>query len=176
VNRPKDEFVKPRNDEYVKPPKGLDSKRQLKFECPEDFYQRLNKEKLRRNLTFQQMALRALALYLAFPESFHRGVDEKIKDPVDLATFWTGVLESKALRVHLSKYAHPIERVEPERARLALELRGLLEAIEGYLQQFPAEKLQLIEQTLSLDLKYYRSAREKPTTLVLADLLLKGGD
>ncbi len=49
--------------------------RQLKFECSEEFYNRLMEEKLQRNLTLQQLAIRALERYFALPESYHRVID-----------------------------------------------------------------------------------------------------
>ena len=151
--------------------KGTKPGRQIKFECSDEFYQRLKAEKTRRNLTLQQLAIRALERYLALPESVHRRIDERFADPSLLATFCAQMIESDELRAMLNKYTHSIERVEPERALLALELRSLLEAIEGYLPEFPAEKLRLLEQELALDLKHYRSARIKPLRVFLDPFL-----
>jgi hypothetical protein len=149
-------------DEFVERPKRTESMRQVKFECSEGFYQRLNEEKFRRNLTLQQLAIRALERYLAFPESIHRRIDEEIQDADEPTQFLGRLLRSKEFRRLLNKYAHPIPSgVDPETERLALELRRLVEVIEAYLQQFPTDKLRLLEQSLALDLKFYRSARIK---------------
>ena len=45
--------------------------RQVKFECSEDFYQRLNEERFRRNLTLRQLAIRALEWYFTLTKSIH---------------------------------------------------------------------------------------------------------
>ena len=55
-------------------------KRQVKFECSEQFYNRLMDEKLQRNLTLQQLAIRALERYLAMSESAHRELDEVTRE------------------------------------------------------------------------------------------------
>lgn len=134
--------------------------RQVKFECPEEFYQRLSKEKLRRNLTFQQLTIRALERYLALPESVHRAIDEaKVLNPdSDLLRDYT----YKWLRDRESEGRLGVHHVELEQTLLELEVRSLQEAIVGYLPEFPEEKVRLLEQELALDLKYYRSARIKP--------------
>jgi hypothetical protein len=129
--------------------------RQVKFECSEEFYQRLNTEKLRRNLTLQQLAIRSLEWYCALPESLHRQVGEIIISRHELQQIMRRAFEAESVReIH-------IHCGDPERARQALELSKLMEMIEMHLDHFPLEKLRLLQQSLALDLKYYKSARIK---------------
>jgi hypothetical protein len=73
-----------------------------------------------------------------------------------------------------------ISREDATHSRLALEIRALVEAIRGYVLEFPEEKLRLLERELALDLKYYRSARAKPIRMLLTknfdELIEKIGD
>jgi hypothetical protein len=131
--------------------------RQVKFECSLEFYKRLMDEKLQRNLTVQQLAVRALERYLAVPESIHRSIEEEAEIT---STPLPNLL--KHLMQHLSTFIHRPELAEEcTMAAEAVQLRSALEAVQHYLEQLPPEKVHLVRQSLAMDLKYYRSSRHK---------------
>jgi hypothetical protein len=137
-----------------------DEVRQVKFECSEEFYERLMDEKLQRNLTIQQLAVRALERYLALPESVHRSIEEEAERT---STPLPGFL--RRLMQRLSTLIHEPEMAEKRpTAAGAVQLRNALEAVQHYLEQLPLEKVQLLRESLALDLKYYRSSRRKRPT------------
>jgi hypothetical protein len=132
------------------------SKRQVKFECTDDFYERLNREKLRRNLTLQQLAIRALDFYLAVPESTHRQLEERTEwgvlnvRRVDPTLIWAKPKEGEQISIY---------RISRDPRRVALA--SMLDFIQTNFEEFPEEKWQLLQKSLELDVKYYRSARIK---------------
>jgi hypothetical protein len=137
-------------------------RRQVKFECSEEFYLRLNEEKLRRNLTLQQMAIRALEWYFTLPESSHRRIDESVGVGDAMADkIWRAWIAAIDIDAPTKK------GVDRNTTRRSLEVRKLLEMIEEHLDHFPMEKLRLLQQSLALDLKYYQSARIKTSTPAL---------
>lgn len=132
-------------------------KRQVKFECSEQFYKQLMDEKLQRKLTLQQLAIRALERYFAVPESVHREVDEISRD--------FGFRIDKALREGLAGLRRQLgdrpKKVQSSPDPEEVEREDLTFAIGALLGHFPLEKLQLTKQLLALDLKHYQSARVK---------------
>ena len=129
--------------------------RQVKFECSQEFYKRLMDEKLQRNLTLQQLAVRALKRYLAVPESIHRSLEEEAESTS------TPLPELvRRLMQHLSTFIPGLGE-ERTMAAEAVQLRNALEAVQRYLEQLPLEKVELLRESLALDLKYYRSSRHK---------------
>ena len=116
-------------------------------------------EKLQRNLTVQQLAIRALERYLAVPESVHRRLEEEAE-----ATSTPMPELLRRIMQWLNTSVHPLEPAEaPAIAVEAIQLRNALEAVQHYLEQLPPEKVDLVCQSLALDLKYYRSSRLKRT-------------
>jgi|HubBroStandDraft_4_1064222.scaffolds.fasta_scaffold109774_2 hypothetical protein len=143
----------------VKRTKRTESMRQVKFECSEEFYQRLNEERFRRNLTLQQLAIRALEWYFTLPESIHRRIDEAVSqagEPDIMGLFKKVLRETGEVRIFEKSYRAFIKR-NPQSS----EVRVLMDMIEGHLDHLPIEKLRLLQQSLALDLKYYKSARIK---------------
>ncbi len=164
--------------------KPVSAKRQVKFECSEEFYQRMMDEKLQRNLTIQQLAIRALERYFAAPEYLHRAIEDQAHTtsfPVE--DIFRTALEDSVSRHHkmvqkvVPKLYPTLEDLKQSYARMrqqplvpladsaadaaAREVFALWSAIFSYVFQFPAEKVRLIRESLALDLKYYRSARIK---------------
>ena len=129
--------------------------RQVKFECSGEFYKRLMDEKLQRNLTVQQLAIRALDRYFAIPESVHRRIEEEAQA--------AGAPLRDVLR---QRFARAVSRsanrggseililTHPDRDHLAS-----IAAVAHYLAQLPPEKASLVRESLALDLKYYRTSR-----------------
>lgn len=95
-------------------------RRQVKFECTDEFYARLQDQKLRRALTVQQLITRSLNLYFAVPESLHRAGEEKAKRSKNAAE-----LEHSEHRGAIEQYLAqmPVEKVRLVREALALDLR-----------------------------------------------------
>lgn len=139
--------------------------RQVKFECSEDFYKRLREEKLQRNLTFQQLATRALERYMAVPESVHCRLEEaakKVKSP-GVEYVWTehgmSMVES-----HSDQVTEKVPELSIKQRKLvaqAIEVNKAIEAVHHYLEQLPPEKVHMVREALALDLKYYRRSRLK---------------
>jgi hypothetical protein len=158
-------------------------KRQVKFECSEQFYKRLLDERRQRSLTLQQIATRALEQYLAVPEYVHRGITEMTKAGLHrLPKAVLDALRPDALLDALSPNAVTLDTLAslPPGARdqiiiSALEMVSRLGGAEPFgkrmeqtflkeeiwhiLDQLPLDKLRVLHQELMLDLKYYRSAR-----------------
>jgi hypothetical protein len=133
--------------------------RQVKFECSQDFYKRLMDEKLQRNLTVQQLAVRALERYFAVPESLHRRIEEEAAiTSTPLPELFRGVTQ------YLSTFVQPGKLGEEPAMDLETQVtREHMDAILHYLQQLPYEKVELVRESLELDLKYYRTSRFKRT-------------
>jgi hypothetical protein len=133
--------------------------RQVKFECSETFYTRLIEEKLQRNLTVQQLAVRALERYFAVPESVHRRIEEQAAiTSTPLPELFRGVTQ------FLSTFVQPGKLGEEPAMDLETQLiREHMDAILHYLQQLPYEKVEQVRESLELDLKYYRTSRFKRT-------------
>jgi hypothetical protein len=138
--------------------------RQVKFESSEDFYGRLMDERLQRNLTIQQLAIRSLERYFALPESVHRMIEERAK--IDTSA-WYGHLSAllgvaAQDNVTLSQPHDPGTPLSVEESRKAQEMTEAPVAIQHYLEQLPIEKVQTVRASLALDLKHYRQSRFKP--------------
>ena len=138
--------------------------RQVKFECSAAFHQRLMDEKLQRNLTVQQLAIRALERYFAFPESVHRGIEEQA---AAARTELTEYLRQMMRDLNALVHPHGLTR-EPAMLRAeAVLMRNALEAVVHFLEQMPIEKVNSVREALALDLKYYRSSRLKRSRSLL---------
>jgi hypothetical protein len=129
--------------------------RQVKFECSGEFYKRLMDEKLQRNLTIQQLAIRALERYFAVPESVHRRIEEEAQA--------AGAPLRDVLR---QRFARAVSRAANRGGGEILFLThpdpdhlASIAAVAHYLEQLPPEKASLVRDSLALDLKYYRTSR-----------------
>jgi hypothetical protein len=143
-------------------------KRPVKIEVSEKFYDQLQDEKFRRNLTIQQIIVRALQRYLAVPESQHRQLEEELQlqgRPIDAE--WRVMVRSQIERNRKARGAGariplPASALKPSDAdQRQLELFTLADEIREYLWEFPVDKARLVKESLKVDLKYYRSARIK---------------
>ena len=132
-------------------------RRQVKFECSEKFHKKLMDEKIERNLTLQQLAVRALERYLAVPESAHRELDEAVKR--------YGFDIQKALKESLVAIRRIVEGTRPEIQQQdpeEAEREELAFAIGALVRHFPLDKARLTRELLTLDARHYQSARIKP--------------
>lgn len=168
-----------------------EEKRQVKFECSKEFYLRIMDEKLQRNLTIQQLAIRALELYFGTPEYFHRDIEAIAKSldssvgQISRDALQEGILallrampsdaRAAALRkttIGLAADYEVASQFSPrivfhggtlnEKKAKEIALVAHIQAIVDFLFQLPTEKVRLVRESLTLDLKYYRSARIKP--------------
>jgi hypothetical protein len=130
--------------------------RQVKFECSEAFYKQLMDEKLKRNLTIQQMAVRALERYWAIPESFHRSIEEQA---LEKSTPLSEVLWEMTVFLSTIVQSGKLREGPTWASEEAMLLRNDLEAVQQYLEQLPSNKVDLVREQLELDLKYYRTSR-----------------
>ncbi len=172
---------------------ALGVKRRLTFECSQEFFQQVTDERAERHLTLQQLAIRALERYLAAPEWLHRGIDEVVSHSGGSTTLSLALRDAYGGFMngiqgpHDSGGGKPVnapgkgpatfdkplgesrpaesamERVARSAAEQALEIMALRYQIAECLEEFPLEKLRLLRESLILDLKYYRSARIKPS-------------
>lgn len=140
-------------------------KRQFKFECSEEFYQRSMEEKLQRNLTLQQMAIRGLELVYDIPEYGYRAAEETAKtNEVKVGQIISEALLSK-MRVKGGKpYLKPSfpTKLSGDDLKRAVEHENLVSTIATYLRELPTEKVRPLSDMLAVDVKHYRSSRIKP--------------
>jgi hypothetical protein len=143
-------------------------KRPVKIEVSEEFYRKLQDEKLRRNLTFQQIILRALDRYLAIPESLHREIEEEgryvgrsVEEvALELARAWVKTAR-KGRGADVGRVPFPRSPELLADMNRLLEPLELIDAIKDYLIEMPVEKIRAVKESLGVDSKYYRSARIK---------------
>jgi hypothetical protein len=146
----------------------VDRKRPVKIEVSQNFYEKLQDEKLRRNLTIQQMILRALERYLAVPESLHRQLEEECEREGRSVEREAQVsMEIRLRQYRKSRGADaavalpPMSAEEREAHQRRIERFELADEIKQFLGDLPVDKLRSLRESVKLDLKYYRSARIK---------------
>jgi len=141
-------------------------KRQLKIETSEQFYQLVQDEKTKRDLTLHALVMRALERYLAVPEDTHRGIEhhaERVGDSIREVSrrAWDTLHFSLRGKRRRRKTVPPPGLLELLHDLPGPEQVELLSTLWEYMRDFPPEKLRLLKESLALDLKYYRSARIK---------------
>jgi hypothetical protein len=145
-----------------------ESSKQVLFRCSEEFFKRIEHEKTSRNLTTQDMVIRALERYFAVPERVHAEIEQRAAasgKPIS-ALLWyalTSPLLKRRFRpeeIIAGETKTPAEGTKApfltadqvQNLRLATTLFELV-------QQLPPEKVRLLLESLALDVKYYRSSR-----------------
>jgi hypothetical protein len=147
---------------------GMSNRRQIKFEAPEEFYDKLQSEKLKRGLLIQDIAIRAIERYFAVTEETHKEIDahaERLN--LSIAQVFGPALAHHLMRLRKMDPKSLQEMREimvsgpsPELKAFLQQMPAVLDLYE-FVRQFPPEKTKLLRDMLALDLKYYRSARIK---------------
>ena len=144
--------------------------KQIKFECSERFYQLVMEQRAERHLTLLELGSRAFERYLAVPEYLHRAIDEIVgssRGTVKLEKFLREMFELRVQQARevLANKAILLDREQMKKSVEQVEIWTLAREIGECAAELPIEKVRLLRESILLDLKYYRSARIKASSV-----------
>jgi hypothetical protein len=140
---------------------------QIGFRVDEEFHRRLQDESSRRSQSLQFMIVEALDVYMKLTPRVLLNLAEVAED-----TGWSlGELIAQGAENRVLQHETLKRKKRPgkdypgisiEEHRRMAELIEKRATFEQIIEKFPKEKIQLLLDMLTLDLRYYRSARIKP--------------